>query len=366
MELGGVEAVLLNILDYLDYDKYEVVLLLNYKQGEFLNRIPKEVNILAVGEGSAEFSSVKWIHFLQKLKRRFKYFFFETYPAYFYKKNKLLNLDYEVAFSHNLVEDISKSPNKKSKKIFWIHGDFRNSAYSEKKNQRLVDLLLKFDRGIFVSEHGKKMIETTWHVNLKNSIVIFNPFKIDKILQRAEEKVEEIYQDINFVSVGRLFYQKGFKDLLEAHHQLIKEGYKIKTLIIGDGIQRLELEKLIKNYELENSFFLCGFSENPVKYIKAASYFILPSYSESYPLVIGEALCLNKPVLSTDVGGIPEMIHHNINGILFKPGKKNVYSTMKAVLDNESLQEKLSLFDSRVEFAEKNKKIYAQLDELFS
>ena len=133
MELGGVEAVLLNILDYLDYDKFEVVLLLNYKQGEFLNRIPKEVKILAVGEGSTEFSSVKWIHFLQKLKRRFKYFIFEAYPTYFYRKNKLLSLDYEVAFSHNLVEDISKSPNKKSRKIFWIHGDLRNSAYSEKK-----------------------------------------------------------------------------------------------------------------------------------------------------------------------------------------------------------------------------------------
>ena len=366
LEMGGIETVLLNILNYLDYNKYEVVLLLNYSQGEFIKRVPKKVKLVAIGEDISTFSKNSLLNLVQKIKRRIKYGIFENYPRAFYKKNNLLNFDYEVAFSHYMLKDVYNSPNKKSKKIYWIHGDLRNSGFETQQNQKFVDLMQKFDQGIFVSNHGKNIVEKHWQINLKNAQVINNPVEIKRILAQIDEPVEEQYNQIDFVSVGRLFSGKGFKDLLEAHYKLIKSGYDIKTLIIGDGIQRPELEALIKKYNITDSFYLYGFARNPIKYMQKAQYFILPSYSESYPMVIAEALCLQKPVLSTNVGGVAEMIHHNVNGYLFNPGKKELFEAMKYALDNLVEFKKFSNYDSVTELREKNTLIYHQIDQLFN
>ena len=119
--MGGIEAVLLNILHHLDKNKFEIVLLLNYRQGEFLNRVPKNVRVISVGENSKSFSENPFLKTFQKIKRRFKYGFFEVFPEYFYKKNQLLDFDFEVAFSHYMMKNVLNSPNQNSKKIFWIH-----------------------------------------------------------------------------------------------------------------------------------------------------------------------------------------------------------------------------------------------------
>lgn len=366
LEMGGIETVLLNLLNHFDYTKYEVVLLLNYGQGEFLQRVPPEVKIVAIGEDRSSFSENKFLNLLQKITRRLKYAFFQRFPRNFYRKHQLLDFDYEVAFSHYMLQDVYNSPNKQSKKMYWIHGDLRNSGFTDLQNKNFVDLMSKFDTGVFVSQHGKNVVEKNWNVDLKNAVVINNPLEIKQILKLAEEPVEEKFHHIDFVSVGRLFPQKGFKDLLEAHHQLILLGYTIKTLIIGDGMQRAELEALIRKYNLAETFFLYGFSNNPIKYIQNSRCFVLPSYSESYPMVIGEALCLNKPVLSTNVGGVPEMVHHNVNGLLFDPGEKNLLQAMKAVLDDPSLQKRFPQHDSLAGLKEKNNRIFHQIDQLFN
>ncbi|KIA84930.1 hypothetical protein OA84_00210 [Kaistella solincola] len=366
LEMGGIEAVLLNILHHLDKNKFEIVLLLNYRQGEFLNRVPKNVRVISVGENSKSFSENPFLKTFQKIKRRFKYGFFEVFPEYFYKKNQLLDFDFEVAFSHYMMKNVLKSPNRNSKKIFWIHGDLRNSGFGEKENQKFANQMLKFDNGVFVSKHGKNIVEKNWNVQLNHAHVIYNPLNIEEILGKAQENVEEKFCDIDFVSVGRLFSAKGFADLVEAHHQLICEGYSIKTLIVGDGMQLKELENLIKKYGLKDTFFLYGFSENPIKYMQNARYFLLPSYSESYPMVIGEALILNKPVLATDVGGVSEMVQNEINGLLFKPGKQELYQTMKRVLDEPTLEKKFGAHNSLTELKARNVEIYQQLDQLFN
>lgn len=365
MEAGGTESVLINIFSMFDYEKYEVVLLLNYRQGEFLNRIPKNVRLVTIGEGSQIFSQNKIINVFQKIKRRVKYWIFEKYPRAFYKEHGLLNFDYEVAFSHFMLKDVLNSPNKKSKKIYWIHGDLRNTGFSERNNQRMIAMMQSFDKGVFVSKHGKKIAEKHWNVKLNNAEVIYNPFSIHRILDQSKETVEEKFHNVNFIGVGRLFWQKGFKDLIHAHKQLINQGYQIKTLVLGDGMQREELEKLILDFRIGDSFFLYGYAENPVKFIQNAEFLVLPSYSESYPMVIGEALCLNKPVLATKVGGVEEMIQHNENGLLFNPGKEGLYETMKKVLDDRTLRLKLSTAYSTNNLYIRNKVIKKAINILF-
>lgn len=362
LEMGGIENVLLSILNHLDQSKYEITLLLSYEQGEFLNRVPKGIRVLSVGKGTQMFSKIKIVNLVQKSLRRLKYFSFQKNPKIFYEKHHLLDLDFEVAFSHYMFDDILNSPNKKSKKIFWFHGDLRNSGFSVEQNNRFVQQMAQFDTGVFVSYFSKNIIEKTWGVVLQNSQVIYNLMPINEILEKSQQAQLD-FGKIDFVSVGRLFHQKGFKDLLSAHIRLIKEGFPIKTLLIGEGNQRVELEKIIQDNKVSDSFILGGYQENPYFYIKTASHFILPSYSEGYGLVIAEALLLNTYVLSTNVGGIQELIESEDDGMLFLPGAENVYAAMRTVLNHKGFI--CTNSTSKEKIINRNQKTYDQLQDLF-
>lgn len=362
LEMGGIENVLLAILNHLDQSKYEITLLLNYKQGEFLDRVPEGIRVLSIGKGTQNFSKNTTIYLLQKSLRRLKYFRFQKNPKAFYRKHQLLNLDFEVAFSHYMFNDILNSPNLKSKKIFWFHGDLRNSGFTVAENNRFVQQMAQFDTGVFVSHFSKNSIEKTWGVVLNNSQVIYNLMPINEILEKSQQTQQD-FGKIDFVSVGRLFHQKGFKDLLSAHIRLIEEGYPIKTLLIGEGNQRAELEKIIQDHNVADSFILGGYQQNPYFYIKTAFCFILPSYSEGYGLVVAEALLLDTYVLSTNVGGIPEIIASEDHGALFLPGPENVYTAMKKVLsEKESVGGKSN---SKQKTIKRNQNTYDQLNDLF-
>lgn len=363
LEMGGIENVLLTILNHLDQSKYEITLLLNYHQGEFLNRVPDGIRVVSIGKGTQSFSKNKIIHLFQKVLRRLKYLWFQKSPKTFYRNHQLLDCDFEVAFSHYMFDDILNSPNLKSKKIFWFHGDLRNSGFSVEQNNRFVQQMSQFDTGVFVSHFSKNMIEKTWGVILPQSKVIYNLMPIHEILKKSQQ-THHNFGEIDFVSVGRLFHQKGFKDLLAAHIRLIKEGFSIKTLLIGEGNQRIELEKIIQDNKVSNSFILGGYQENPYFYIKTASYFILPSYSEGYGLVVAEALLLDTFVLSTNVGGIQELIESEEEGTLFSPGAESVYAAMKKVLNEKKFFPKNN--DSKQKIVNRNQKTLDQLQELFN
>lgn len=359
MEMGGVEGVLITILRNLDPEKYDINLLLNYKQGEFLGRVPSHVKVFSVGGSDENFSAFTPIRFLQKAIRRYQYWKFQKSPKQFYQSNNLLDCDFEIAFSHYMIPDILNSPNLNSKKIFWFHGDLRNSGLSFDENTEVVRQMQKFDKGVFVSYFSKNIVEETWKTALDNSIVIHNPILTEEILQQATEFPAEHY---NFISSGRLFRQKGFLDFIKAHERLIKEGYKLESVILGDGDQRNELEEYLSSNQLSESFKLLGYKDNPHPFVKAADYFVLPSYSEGYPLVIAEALLLDTPVLSTNVGGISEMIENDKNGLLFEPGEENVYHAMKKVLD----QQITFSDDLQDDIVSKNQSIFKEINQLFN
>ncbi|QCX53422.1 glycosyltransferase [Elizabethkingia sp. JS20170427COW] len=361
LEMGGTENVLLTILHELDKSEYEITLLLNYHQGEFLNRVPKEVRVLSIGKGVDEFSNNKYLKLIQKSLRRLKYAWFQKFPKTFYQQHHLMDMDYEVAFSHYMYDDILNSPNRKSKKIYWFHGDLRNSGFSEQGNLEIIKKMKQFNQGVFVSQFSKNIVEQTWNVQLENAGVIHNPLSTKQILEKAEEAPLQDFGKIDFISIGRLFWQKGFKDLVLAHKKLIEEGHNIRTLILGDGPQKAELTQLIQENNLQDSLILGGYQGNPFPYLKKAQYFVLPSYSEGYPLVIAEALLLNTYVLSTNVGGIAEMITSDQKGILFDPGVEPLYQAMKQVLETPPLiNEKLGQ-----EIISKNKEIFQKINELF-
>jgi colanic acid/amylovoran biosynthesis glycosyltransferase len=126
----------------------------------------------------------------------------------------------------------------------------------------------------------------------------------------------------HLVCVGRICEDKGQLLLVHAAHQLSSEGLKFKLTFVGDGPLRSELEALITTYGLEDQIQITGWASSTKvqQFLLDAQAMVLPSFAEGLPVVIMEALVLGRPVISTTIAGIPELVEPGISGWLVPPG----------------------------------------------
>lgn len=124
------------------------------------------------------------------------------------------------------------------------------------------------------------------------------------------------------VCVGRLCEQKGQLLLVEAAIQLARRGIEFELVLAGDGEMRSEIEAQIDRYKLGTRIRITGWisAEQVRKEILEARALVLPSFAEGLPVVIMEAMALRRPVLTTYVAGIPELVLDGENGWLFPAG----------------------------------------------
>jgi colanic acid/amylovoran biosynthesis glycosyltransferase len=124
------------------------------------------------------------------------------------------------------------------------------------------------------------------------------------------------------VCVGRLCEQKGQLLLIEAVRLLIEKGIDIKLILAGDGEMRPELESLLDKFEMRDYVRITGWisSDQVRDEILSSRALVLPSFAEGLPVVIMESMALHRPVLSTYVAGIPELVIPGENGWLFPAG----------------------------------------------
>lgn len=124
------------------------------------------------------------------------------------------------------------------------------------------------------------------------------------------------------VCVGRLCEQKGQLLLLEAARILAAQGVDFELVLAGDGEMRGQIEALVARHGLQTQVRITGWisSEQVRAEILAARALVLPSFAEGLPVVIMEAMALRRPVLTTYVAGIPELVSQGENGWLFPAG----------------------------------------------
>ncbi len=136
-------------------------------------------------------------------------------------------------------------------------------------------------------------------------------------------------------SAGRLSPEKNFAMLVDVAKILCKEFSNICFVIFGEGRERLDLEESIKKAGLEDRFLLPGFFEGMNDLFAQIDIFALTSISEGLPNVILEAFSWAVPVVSTDVGGVSEIVQDGKNGFLVDPGDASSFaSAIGLLIDN--------------------------------
>jgi glycosyltransferase involved in cell wall biosynthesis len=144
---------------------------------------------------------------------------------------------------------------------------------------------------------------------------------LDKDFHEGAESVP-LPDSPRLVCVGRLCEQKGQLILLEAVRQLRDRGIHLQLVLAGDGEMRTEVERLINRNELQHQVRITGWitSQQVRQELQAARAMVLPSFAEGLPVVIMEAMALERPVVSTTVAGIPELVRQGVDGWLVAPG----------------------------------------------
>lgn len=366
MEMGGVEKVMLSLLNNLDKEKFDMTVLLNLNQGELRNEIPSHVRKVYLADGKENFSKNAVIQKIQLLKRKNRLEKFRKKPEIIDREILKDTYDIEIGMTYNDFEPVLNSSNKNSKKIGWFH-----SEINVPKLQPLVPMILEsfpqFHHMVYCSQRTKDLMHQHYpNLNYPPESVIINAIPIEEIKRKAEENITGFPKTDApiFISVGRLHTRKGYHKLMEAHAKLLKDGFNHKIIILGDGEELPNLLAQQKKLGVEKSFMFLGNKMNPYPYLKKADFFIMPSESEAWPLVLAEALILQKPSIATNTGDVSTMLDDCKTGILINYNEGEMYASMKEFLTNKILISEMKENLKTIEEKFDNQKIFNDVEAL--
>ncbi|NCD40855.1 MAG: glycosyltransferase [Bacteroidia bacterium] len=177
------------------------------------------------------------------------------------------------------------------------------------------------DVSVFASSCLKyDWIKQTHSQNIRAEIIP-NPVDVKQVRAKADAFNNSNGSGVRIVTLGRLSEVKGIKYLIKAFVLLKNSDSKCHyTLtIIGDGSERPYLENMVEEFNMSDAVTFIGEQTNPYPYLKSADIFVQPSLHEGFGVSIVEAMLLGAAVIASNVGGIPDIIQSEVNGLLVKP-----------------------------------------------
>ena len=208
----------------------------------------------------------------------------------------------------------------------------------------------------FISRNAKKLIllsksliSRTRKLSVPDSKVVVIPSGVDctrfdprrpEVRRKAVELRNDFdigQEDVVVGFVGRLVPAKGLSHLLAAINQIKREFPKVVLLIVGEGPQKAELQRMARDLDLKTVF--TGYQTDTPSYYTLMDVFVLPSFFEGLPNVVLEAMAMEKPVVATDVGGISDLVMDGENGFLVPTRDTGqVASALRKLITDEGLR----------------------------
>lgn len=372
LTIGGSEKSLVSLLNCIDYNKYQVDLLMFKKGGDFEKYIPSEVNVLEIPDYYKFISGKK--HKL-KFKDRVKYSLCRLSTSINLRTNKKIqseqiiykhhknvlksidkNYDVAVAYSQGFPTYFVADKVNAQKKLAWINCDYATTGYDKDWDELFYN---KFDKIIAVSETIKKSIleiKPIYKDKIQVVLDIVNPKLIEYMSE--EEVVFEDKSYINILTVARLvIHYKGYDIAVKAAKALKDNGYKFRWYVVGEGECRKEIESLIIENNLKDTFILLGKKQNPYPYMKNCDLYVQPSRKEGFGLTVAEAKILRRPIVCTNFNTANELICNYEDGLIVGMDEKEVYLGIKKYIEDTSFKEK-------IENNLKNKESYSSISEI--
>lgn len=372
LRMGGLERVLIEVLQNIDKKKYNLTLVIDDDCGEdniFEKDIPKEISYYFLKSQKliekTNYYKLRRKNILYKLM----YNIYMNIETYIKSKNikklieKLGKIDVFVDYDAGATKYIENI--EADKKVVWIHNSIPNLKKSEGKIKRFGKRLEKYDRIVAICDEMKEELKDIYP-NLKDKIIrIYNPFNFSRVLNlkddmsKLTEKDKELLNEDYCIAISRLdTVQKDYKTLLKAFKILKSKGINKKLYIVGDGPSKEEIENMIKEYDLIEEVKLLGRFKNPYVWLNNADFFIHSSKYEGFGLVLIEAAILDKLIISSNCPvGPTEILENGKSGILFNVGdSQELAEKIEKVLNDKNLRNRyiLSMKERREDFKKEN------------
>lgn len=205
------------------------------------------------------------------------------------------------------------------KVVLHIHGAEYLLFYdklSERKKVIVNSIWNKSDATIVLSEEWKEQFNKIFHLN--NLIVVNNGIDTEQFISARCDVIKNRYI---FLLLGHLGKRKGTYDIIDAVARLHKKYPELKVIMAGDG-EVDKVKELVNKKKLQSNIEVVGWVdfEGKIEIMKKIGTILLPSYNEGLPMTILEGMAAAKVVISTNVGGIPEVVKDGINGVIISPG----------------------------------------------
>ncbi|MCK4441555.1 MAG: glycosyltransferase, partial [Sulfurovaceae bacterium] len=304
MSAGGATRIILNLVNNLDKEIFNIHLVVFNNKGTLLKEVRKDVTIHNLNSSRVLLGTHKLIYLLIQEK-----------PKIVFTNITHVNLTIAmwIPFLKRTLKDTKFITREVS--IPTLRAKYMKT--SKKIDFLYKKLISRFDVIIAQSHYMKNNLSNYYNLDSKRVTVVNNPLDLKSINKKLMESNnnEIISKDrINIIAVGMLRKEKAFERLLQVFY-LLDDRYCL--YIIGEGVQRKMLEENIKKLKIENRVKLLGLKENPYIYMKESKLLLLSSLYEGFPNVILEANACGTFVIANSCAGVgSEIIQNGVNGYL--------------------------------------------------
>ncbi|WAT23985.1 glycosyltransferase [Aerococcus urinaeequi] len=294
---GGAERVVSNIISHLNYEKYEIYLILVHNQGDYLDKLPNEVKKIVLKASQT------------------RYVYFELI-----KTLRIISPDIVLSTLRglSLLLLMAKPFLKRNTKIILREENTVSVALKELKTGWLWKLYYKFifpiaDNIVCQSKYMENDLVNNFGIKSNKIIQIYNPVDFENIKQNLNKSINPFppKSDKKFkvVTIGRLAYQKGIDLLIESVNKHKTRLNMTELWIVGDGVEYENYVRKVEELNLGEIIKFVGRDSNPYRWMKFCDLFILPSRYEGLPNVLLEAASANcNIVTSNHPGGTNEIM----------------------------------------------------------
>ncbi len=348
--VGGVETALINLLNTIDTEKYDVTLYTNFAGNPVVKNIPDYVKCVNLDEYNIKNvynRSLKERNYLLALSVIWNYIRFIiardefNKTEWLYKHIAFCDTEYDIVIAYKWgpsTTAIAKKLVKRNRAILWIHGELPMFRRTYELN------LFMFDKCFCTSEYIKTYFSQRCP-SLKDKTDIFhNILDAEAISKKAQEPVNDIDTNRKYVlvTVGRLGQDKGQTVIPETARLLADAGIDFVWYLVGDGPTRDAVEHGIRAYNMEDHVYLLGTKENPYPYIKACTIYVQTSTSEGWCLTTQEARILRKPCIVTNIPVMHEQFVDGENGIIAKgTDADSLYHGIMRLIESDELRNRI-------------------------
>lgn len=355
LNYGGVQKSAITALNAIDYSKNDVTLYVRKNRLQLLPEVNRNVSRIIVNEDPTRYYRkpyLAWLSLCQYMARlvknrrwddalQKKIIAYLTEAQMNYEKEHYFpeTEEYDVAVSYisgYTAKFVAKCVNAK-KKIMFYH------ASTDENHELHEEIMPRFDEIVGVNGNVRNILKGLYPAAADRMTYIDNYVDAEEIRKKSLLFTADKPEDrMVLCSCGRFAPVKGFDLAVNAAKLLKERGICFLWYFVGDGPERVKLERMIAEYGLEDRIRITGMQDNPYPYLGCCDVYVQPSYEESYGLTIAEAQILGKPVVTTDTVGGKFLVKHEESGLIAEISVDDLAEKIARILDDGDLRQRIT------------------------